>query len=254
MAVESVGSDVDQNNAGNITLSTPAGTQPGDIIMVQHSLRNTFITGSPQEFGWTNLTDGFEEVSNLRTYLWYRIAEAGDPSEWRFNKSSGTAIQTMILASFTNVDADDPFVEVVIDTPNARGLEVDIPSALSEAGGLLAGFISHFAGTMSPFNAPAGMTLLSTVGSVTVASGTAALADDPTDGSPTGVRTFMGTGVSSTGVGISISVTMREGDAPGNPLGIHDGNDFIFGTPKIWDGNEFITAVPRIFDGAVFIP
>lgn len=99
LAVRST-SQVAAQTTATFSLSKPAGTTDGDLIVI---FQDTYLAGggvpaAPGE-GWSTLTDLSYNVAGHRLQVWYKTA-SGEPASWTLNNSSGGLMPAASATAF----------------------------------------------------------------------------------------------------------------------------------------------------------
>lgn len=166
-----------------LVIPRPVGVASGDLLLAALRQKKTTATVTAPT-GWTGLrTDGTE----ARSSLYYRVATASEPTEYRFAVSVAADLEGHILR-YSGVSTTSPVDKHALATNsgNASGTTVDAPSLVPTVAGTtyVAIWSSRFFETTVA--EPAGMTERSESSGIT----TLATADQSQTGtSATGIRT-----------------------------------------------------------------
>lgn len=111
-AIEFVASNTASNLSGStavtLDVSTPVGTEEGDLIVAAIYKAPNSISTLTVPSGWT-IIDSAVDTTNIHATMYYRVAEADEPSVHSFQVSDDS-IWGVCLATFRNVDPDDPIL------------------------------------------------------------------------------------------------------------------------------------------------
>jgi hypothetical protein len=139
----------------SLTVATPAGTVPGDVMIAVIAVRPSTAVITPPA-GWTlvrRLDNAGGATNSLAT--WRRMAEVGEPSNhtWTFSASTGSAGG---IASFQSVDAAAP-----IDAENGQSTVSSLTHTTPDVTTTVANtmlFTAHALSSAATWSPPAGMT------------------------------------------------------------------------------------------------
>ena len=114
-----VGSAAVQANNATPRLAVPAAAAVGDRLVLALSLNNATRTFTPPTgvTGWTQLDDVVAD--DMRTVVWTKVAQAGDPGTQVTVPLSGSAKYTVTVAAYSGVDPTSALTSArAIDTVN----------------------------------------------------------------------------------------------------------------------------------------
>jgi hypothetical protein len=171
----SVAPDIDLRSAssataasgvGLLTIATPAGTRPGDVMVAAIAVRPSSAVITPPASSWTlarRIDNAGGNTNSLAVYT--RVAAPGEAAShsWSFSTSTGSAGG---IAAFSGVDAASPIdVEAGAATPS--GLSHATPG-LTTAQARAVLVTSHAFTSSDTWTPPAGMTEVVDVASMAV--------------------------------------------------------------------------------------
>jgi hypothetical protein len=152
----------------SLTVSTPANTEAGDVLLAAVAIRPHTAAVTPPA-GWTLLRRQDNGATNANSLLVYwRVAAVGEPvgHTWTLSTSTGSAGG---IASFRFVDSANP-IDVEAAQVTAAGLLHAAPSVTSTgANGRLV--TMHCFSSSATWSPPAGMTEAFEVASGSLGSG-----------------------------------------------------------------------------------
>lgn len=211
--IELIGSTFVYPNTTSPSVTKPAGTQEGDLMIAQVNSRNSYVTAISD--GWTPLwqhgigvTGGFEARGgsyNEETHCFYKFAGASEPASYTFTTSStGNAFG---ISTFRNVKS----VSVALPSPNTNVA----PSVTGTAGDWLLTLNGTSYEAVGIPNPPTGMINVGAIYDAGYDVGTTLTAIPLLADGATGTRTFQTNIWNSYAVAASI---VLEGDPPDIPL------------------------------------
>ena len=150
----------------SLTISTPAGTVAGDLMIATIVVRPSSATITAPASGWTlvrRIDNGASIANSLAVYR--RVASAGEPGShtWTFSSSTGSAGG---IASFSGVDTSNP-IDVENGQTTASGLTHSTPSVMTNTANTMI-VSSHAFASSATWTPPTGMAEAVDVASVVV--------------------------------------------------------------------------------------
>jgi hypothetical protein len=111
VAITHVGTETASNSAnnvaGNLSPNVPAGTIEGDVMLafVYKAADSVHTVSAPG--GWTALSSGAQQTTNLYGRVWYRVAGDSEPGSYTWSVSS-TGIWGVAISTFRGVSSGSP--------------------------------------------------------------------------------------------------------------------------------------------------
>ena len=161
-AIAFVAASTNTANASSISLSSPAGTSTGDLLLAVVASRGGTSVSAPS--GWSAaLTPQTVDAGVLTVAVFYRVRAASDAASFSFSLSSSERVAGTMLA-FSGVDSTAPVLNALgtvagasTSSPSATGFSTTVANAM-----LVAVFAqSQGSNTMTP---PTGMAEASDIG------------------------------------------------------------------------------------------
>jgi PKD repeat protein len=154
-----VGATSSQTSGGSIRINAPAGLQPGDVMIAQVSTQGSPAVNQPPA-DWV-LIRGDYDGTHANSYVYWKRAEASEPSNYTWSISGSTRIAGGI-AAYRNITTSDNPIEAHGGRLSAASTTIIAPSitTTSEGAYLIALFTaaSNARETDLSFSGPAGMT------------------------------------------------------------------------------------------------
>ena len=168
IALRAASSGSSGSGVATLTIATPAGTQPGDVLVAAVCVRPSSAAITPPAGAWTlvrRVDNASGNPSSLAVYT--RVAALGEPANhtWTLSTSTGSAGG---IAAFTGVDPATP-VDVENGAPTASGLTHATPSVTTtQARTMLV--TAHAFTSSETWTPPAGMSEAVDVASMAVSN------------------------------------------------------------------------------------
>jgi hypothetical protein len=91
-------------NANSASLSVPAGTQSGDLLLAFVSVAYQFPRVNPAPSGWTMIA---EAHSSANGHMFYRVADGTEPASYTFTWGDSRNAQAVMMR-YTGIDTSSP--------------------------------------------------------------------------------------------------------------------------------------------------
>ncbi len=157
-------------SGGTISVSKPAGTLSGDVLLASIAVVSNTSTVAPLA-GWTPVQSSNQTGSSTsRLYTYYRVAGGSEPGTyaWTFTGANNKGAVAAI-ASFSGVDTASP-IDATIEQPTASAFTHTAPSVTTTVAGDMLVTVHEYASSHN-WTPPAGMTEASDVYSKATAGG-----------------------------------------------------------------------------------
>ena len=146
-----------QSSGGTITVTKPAGTLSGDVMLASVSVVSNASTVATLA-GWTLLLSTNQTGTNTsRLYTFYRIAGAAEPASYIWTVSGANIGAVAAIASFTGVDISLSPIDASAGQTTASSLTHTAPSLTTTVAGDMLVTVHEFASARN-WTPPAGMT------------------------------------------------------------------------------------------------
>jgi hypothetical protein len=221
-------------SGSSVTVDTPAGIQPGDLLVAQFASRDQQATTS----GWSRIL-----YQNPSHSLHVRVVEASEPSSHTFSLDGGTSGRLAVgVTAWRGVDTAQPVEVAALGTyETSNGSTITAPSVSGSAGRLLRCWAAAATG-YTEIVAPGGegLTTRYTVSTGLTARPTITLADANYPGGPSGTSiASVPDATPSNRSGISIVLAPDE-----DPVGT------VAATVDVQVATSGTLSVPDVFDPA----
>jgi hypothetical protein len=152
---EAIATTVDTAATSAVTISTPSGTQAGDVLVACLALNGSTVRTAPQ--GWTRFA-AVTSIANPRAFGYYRVATSSEPASatWTLNASVANAGG---IARYSGVDGVSPLDGPGSQLAGPASTTPTVPGVtLSSSGDMLVGCMSANSGSATlTIAGPAGM-------------------------------------------------------------------------------------------------
>jgi hypothetical protein len=135
---ETVSTTVNTTAVQDVTISKPAGTTVGDVLVACVATNGTNVAATGTPSGWTRIA-AVTGASNPRTFGYYRVATASEPASYAWRLSSAVA-NSGGIARYSGVDASEPVAPGVQSASGAAATSATVPGVTTtEAGSMVVG-------------------------------------------------------------------------------------------------------------------